>query len=625
MGLFDHFPYTNFHELNLDWILQMLQKIDKTMDEFVAINALKYADPIQWDITSQYEKNTIVIDPQSGTAYISTQPVPVGVALTNTDYWNVVFDLEQFVTKANGNFTPRVEEQTTTTATFATPEGNLLIWGGDLYVALVNITAGDQYVVDSNIKRITIEDIIGRLIDLNTSDKSNIVAAINEVLSGLNTIITNVGDLATLTTTDQSSIVNAINELVSNIGDLTSLLTVDKSSLVNAVNELVSNMGDLSNLITTDKSSLVNAINEAASRESFKVATTAQTVIYLDDANGSDDNDGLTASTAFKTLDKAISCLNSISSALRIEFLSTGTYDCSYDVISGCFLHFRAEAPNIVVNFPAGKDITFYDSDFLVLDTPSIAGNNFIFNGYRILTVNAHFEMYDTEFNIGFHLEGTNGQFTRCQFNKNCLFTDSYGLVVNCTMNTDFSLGYQFTAQHHSSLEFRGTLSYGNDYNQTYYCCYVTDSQVICTCDFSGETAPHTFRLERSKLISAMVNMPTYNMVGPNDVITNPTIGSTHEAGLSNITPYYDGVNRIGMGIYFFHANFTATTTVSTQKVATLAIHPVLASYIPIASGSGDDGYVEINTSGEVIVHNITSTGSKHVQGLIRILNIDNT
>ena len=113
MGLFDHFPYTNFHELNLDWILQMLQKIDKTMNEFVAINALKYADPIQWNITSQYEKNTIVIDPQSGTAYISVQPVPVGVTLTDTDYWAVVFDLEQFVTKANGNFTVRVEEQTT--------------------------------------------------------------------------------------------------------------------------------------------------------------------------------------------------------------------------------------------------------------------------------------------------------------------------------------------------------------------------------------------------------------------------------------------------------------------------------------------------------------------------------
>ena len=79
MGLFDQFPYTNFHELNLDWILKALDNIQKTMDQFVALNSLKYADPIQWNITSQYAKNTIVIDPQTGTAYISVQPVPEGV------------------------------------------------------------------------------------------------------------------------------------------------------------------------------------------------------------------------------------------------------------------------------------------------------------------------------------------------------------------------------------------------------------------------------------------------------------------------------------------------------------------------------------------------------------------
>ena len=56
MGIFRQFPYTNFHELNLDWMLRMLQEIDTTMSQFVAINALKYADPIQWNITSQYSK-----------------------------------------------------------------------------------------------------------------------------------------------------------------------------------------------------------------------------------------------------------------------------------------------------------------------------------------------------------------------------------------------------------------------------------------------------------------------------------------------------------------------------------------------------------------------------------------
>lgn len=119
MGLFDQFPYTNFHELNLDWILRALKELEKTIDQFVSINSLKYADPIQWDITSQYEKNTIVIDPQTGTAYISIQPVPAGVTLTETDYWTVVFNLKNFVVRAAKNFTTRYEDDTTLTATFS--------------------------------------------------------------------------------------------------------------------------------------------------------------------------------------------------------------------------------------------------------------------------------------------------------------------------------------------------------------------------------------------------------------------------------------------------------------------------------------------------------------------------
>lgn len=56
------------------------------------------------------------------------------------------------------------------------------------------------------------------------------------------------------------------------IGDLNNLLTTDKDNLVDAINEIVgtaggtsANIGNLNNLITEDKSSIVNAINEVAS------------------------------------------------------------------------------------------------------------------------------------------------------------------------------------------------------------------------------------------------------------------------------------------------------------------------------------------------------------------------
>ena len=234
------YPYTDFHELNLSWLLEAVTELDNTIEQFVSINALKYADPIQWNITSQYEKNTIVIDPVTGVAYISVKPVPSGVALTNTDYWTVVFDLGSFVVRAAQNFTEKWEQDTTTTATFPTTAGDWLVWGDILYRAKVNITAGDTYVIDSNIEHITMEEIIGHLENLNTTDKSNLVAAINELL-------TNVGALEDLPTTDKSSIVNSITEIMSIIGSLSDLTTTNKDSIVSAINELdytVKHIGD---------------------------------------------------------------------------------------------------------------------------------------------------------------------------------------------------------------------------------------------------------------------------------------------------------------------------------------------------------------------------------------------
>ena len=269
---------TDFHELNLDWLITEVTEMINQVENFVSINAVKYADPIQWDITRQYEKNTIVIDPLTGTAYISVASVPSGVALTRDEYWTVVFDLGSFVTRAAKNFTTRYEQDTTTTATFPTTAGEWLVWGDTLYVANVNITAGDSYVVDGNIRRITIEEVkneiyttfnnmIGALADLDTTDKSNLVAAINEVLS---TLLTTTGALADLDTTDKSNLVAAINEVLSTLltttGALADLDTTDKSNLVAAINEVLSTLltttGALADLDTTDKSNLVAAINE---------------------------------------------------------------------------------------------------------------------------------------------------------------------------------------------------------------------------------------------------------------------------------------------------------------------------------------------------------------------------
>ena len=82
---FNQFPYSNFHELNLDWILSTLKNLKETMGDFVDLNTLKFANPIEWSIDRYYANNTIVTS--SGNTYISRKPVPAGVDINNPDYW----------------------------------------------------------------------------------------------------------------------------------------------------------------------------------------------------------------------------------------------------------------------------------------------------------------------------------------------------------------------------------------------------------------------------------------------------------------------------------------------------------------------------------------------------------
>lgn len=96
MAFYDKFPYTNFQELNLDRLIQELMIVKNKLDFVIENASLKYADPIQWNITHQYQANTVVIDPETGIAYISTKPVPDNILITDTGYWTPIFDLSTF-------------------------------------------------------------------------------------------------------------------------------------------------------------------------------------------------------------------------------------------------------------------------------------------------------------------------------------------------------------------------------------------------------------------------------------------------------------------------------------------------------------------------------------------------
>ena len=158
MGLFDHFPYTNVHELNLDWILSMMKALEAEWEAFTAGNSLTFADPMLHDISKSYAKNTIVLD-ANGNAYVSLQAVPVGVGLQNENYWLMVFDYEAFLEKVNKNFTARYyRDQYRATAAIAI--GDWLTVDDVLYKATAAIAVDDVLEDGVNITHFTLEDFI---------------------------------------------------------------------------------------------------------------------------------------------------------------------------------------------------------------------------------------------------------------------------------------------------------------------------------------------------------------------------------------------------------------------------------------------------------------------------------
>lgn len=85
---FNQFPYMDAHELNLDWIISEVKRLKGEMVGFEAANEVNYAGV--WNITQQYTAWSVVLNENTGYMMIALQPVPTGIAITNSDYWLLV-------------------------------------------------------------------------------------------------------------------------------------------------------------------------------------------------------------------------------------------------------------------------------------------------------------------------------------------------------------------------------------------------------------------------------------------------------------------------------------------------------------------------------------------------------
>lgn len=116
----------------------------------------------------------------------------------------------------------------------------------------------DTAVYGNTTKATQNETNIGTLSNLNTTEKTNLVGAINEINTQVGTNTSNITSLNTATSANTG-----------NIGTMANLTTSEKTNLVGAVNEVNTNtennstkIGNISNLNTSDKTNLVSSVNE---------------------------------------------------------------------------------------------------------------------------------------------------------------------------------------------------------------------------------------------------------------------------------------------------------------------------------------------------------------------------
>lgn len=165
---------------------EMVSKVIEVMQQYIETSSISYADPIQWDITKQYPRNTVVVT-VNGDGYLSTQPVPIGIDIDNEDYWTKIGNFSELWGSVKLAITP-VDEKLKTTASAARSVNDLVWLNNDLYVITKAMDAGTRYIEGTNCNK---TDIGEQLNDLNTKVDNN-KSSVDNSIEQINTNIENI-------------------------------------------------------------------------------------------------------------------------------------------------------------------------------------------------------------------------------------------------------------------------------------------------------------------------------------------------------------------------------------------------------------------------------------------------
>lgn len=154
-GFWNAYPGTDLHEIDLHYVLMQLLQLRKDMQAVIDAQAITFADPINWNITSQYPANQVVLD-SNGDGYISRQAVPAGIPLSNTNYWTQIFSFNDIADRIRESIA--VNAGTSATAPEALTAGQLVWWQGDIYRVLTDMAAGTAFITGTNVERFTVDE-----------------------------------------------------------------------------------------------------------------------------------------------------------------------------------------------------------------------------------------------------------------------------------------------------------------------------------------------------------------------------------------------------------------------------------------------------------------------------------
>lgn len=163
----------------------------------------------------------------------------------------------------------------------------------------------------------------------------------------------------------QTEINNKIDAMVRS-GELAEILNVQ---LLENINERVDNLNneldEVSNGLNTSNERITAITNNnKLYRNHFR--------FYVDGVNGSDDNDGLTRRTAYKSIEKVLDYLAE-SADTRCYIIAPGTYTISKVVLTSCVLHITAQVPNVEIQW-TGKSPAVYNSHINI--SCEVSGDN---------------------------------------------------------------------------------------------------------------------------------------------------------------------------------------------------------------------------------------------------------